>query len=125
MCTIVYSLNYFNHLINLFISQCQFYSGHLPFGYVHSSRRFNFFNNIRIGNDSTAKFLFSSLGNKDLNSILLKYDITPKPPPRHLNNASLFVLYVFSVIINLHFVQVYKMQKRRGKGTANTGLITD
>jgi len=54
---------------------------------LHSSRRFNFFNNIRIGNDTMAKFLFSSLGNKDSNLILLKYDITPKPPPRHLNNA--------------------------------------
>jgi len=47
----------------------------------------NILKNTRIGNDTTAKFLFSSLGNKDLILILLKYDITPKPPPRHLNNA--------------------------------------
>jgi len=85
MCTIVYSLNYFNHLINLLsvnasftVVICLLDMYILPEGL--------FFLNIRIVNDSTAKFLFSYLGNKDVNSILLKYNITPKPPPRHLNN---------------------------------------
>ena len=57
------------------IMQCQYYCGYLPFYYRFVSRKLSFLNNIRLGPDSSVKFLLHSVGQEEFRKLLTIHNI--------------------------------------------------